>query len=656
MLSRTGMKLAGCALLGLTALACGGKAWASDAVPDWVTAAAAEKSPAGNAKAVVLLEDRLLEVDAAGKIRLRTRMVVRIVRPQGREYARPIAYMRSDRKLLSFHVWSISPDGHPFKVKDNQIVEAGSEEWGILYDDVRFRTAEVPGADPGGVVAWESTVEEPLYSGETDWEFQGEIPQVRSVFEADLPAGWQYRALWCRHPSVAPTEVAPNHWRWEVRDVPGIHLDDIPLAPSDESLMGRMTLHYAASPLPDGPALWSRIGDWYLPLAEPKTEAPSEIATESRQLVSPDADFLDRVDKVSTFLQQQIRYVGIEIGVGGYIPHAATDTYRNRYGDCKDKATLLLAMLNAVGVRGTWVMVDTERGVVDAETPSLIGNHMIAAIEIPKGYENPRMKAVVTAKNGQRYLIFDPTNEYVPAGLIPAYLQGGVGILMAGAGTEAVTLPVLGPETSTTERTAEFELGTDGSLKGDVKVERFGSLASGMRRLYTMHDQKETRESLEKSLRSDFPEFDVTSQKTGDVRTLEKPFAVEYGVSVPGYARQAGNFLLLRPRVLGSDAMAIGDAPRALPIEFSGLEERKDTFTVKLPAGYSVDEVPEPVHLETDFATYDSSVEVKSGEVVYHRDYRLKKLELAAGDYATLEKLEGAINADENRSAVLKKP
>jgi len=641
---------------------------ASTPFPDWVTQAASGTLPAAgahDAKAVILLEDKLLNVDAAGKATTRYRMVVKILRPQGREYAVPMPWFRSDRKLLSFHVWSIGPDGHQYTVKDDQIVEVGAEEWGILYNDIRYKTVHPPGTDPGGIVAYEFTREAPIYSGEESWEFQGEIPRVRSVFEIDLPAGWQHRALWCRYKEAAPTEVAPNHWRWELTDIPGIHLEDVPLAPADDALTGRMTVHYAAGGLPENTgaakspqeiaALWARIGEWFSPLAAPKTEAPAEIASQSRQLVSPDADFMTRIQKVAAFMQQNIRYVGIEIGIGGFIPHSAADIYRNRYGDCKDKATLLIAMLDAVGVRATWVMVDTRRGVVDPDTPSLIGNHMIAAIEIPKGYDNPQLKAVVTAATGKRYLIFDPTNEYVPIGLLPTYLQGGYGALMAGADSQVIALPVLQPDTDTVEHTAQFELGADGSLKGEVTVSRLGPSSARSRGFFIMSSDREKRENLERSLRQDFSEFEVTSEKVENPRQLDQRLILQYDVSAPSYAKNAGSLLLVRPRVLGTDVTPLRDGPRKYPIEFRSVGDWSDKFDVKVPSGYLIDEVPDPVRLDTSFASYRSEVRVDGNTLHYSREYVVKKLTLDAGQYADLEKFEGEIDADENRSAVLKK-
>jgi hypothetical protein len=312
-------------------------------------------------------------------------------------------------------------------------------------------------------------------------------------------------------------------------------------------------------------------------------------------------------------------------------------------------------MLDAVAVRATWVMVDTQRGVVDPHTPSLVGNHMIAAIEIPKGYDNPLLKAVVTAKTGKRYLIFDPTNEYVPIGLLPTYLQGGYGILMAGADSQAIALPALQPDTNTVQHTAQFELDADGAIKGDVTVSRFGPSSSHLRHFLVMSSDKEKRENLEQSLRHDFSEFDLGPEKIENPRNLDQQLILHYDVTAKSYAKNAGGLLLVRPRILGTDVTPLRDGPRKYPIEFESTGDWRDTFDVKIPAGYTVDEIPDPVHLDTDFASYKSEVKVDGNMLHYSREYVVKKLDLDAGKYAELQTFEGEINTDENRSAVLKK-
>ncbi len=638
-------------------VACGPAGASTPPFPDWVTQVSAAALPdhSKDAKAIVLLEDRLIMVQPDGRAVERRREVVKILRPQGREYAKPMAWFSKDEKLLSFHVWSIGPDGHQYTMKDTEYQETGAEGGGLLYEDERAKVASPPGMDPGGVVACEFERQIRPYMSEETWGFQKTIPLVRSVFEIDLPSGWSHLAVWFKHDSIQPTEVTPGHYRWEAANIPEINLTDVPLAPSERSLAARMVVHYSLQNLPQGDALWAKIGNWYEDLAAPRSEGTSDIATKSRSLATPDADFTLRIQKVARFLQEEVRYVGIEIGIGGLQPHAATDVYRNRYGDCKDKATLLIAMLDALGIRATWVLVDTHRGFIDPRVPSVDGNHAIAAIEIPKGYDDPSLKAVVTAHTGKRYLIFDPTNPYVSIGLLPEYLQGGYGILVAGGDSQVIELPILKPDSDTTTRAAKFELDADGTLKGSVTVTHSGASAWGLREFYAMSSDKEQRENLEQSLRRDFSSFTLGSQSVQHVRDLNQQLSLKYEVTANSYAKAAGSLLLLRPRVVGSDTEELNDRPRKYPIQFEALGDWKDDFDVRIPAGYAIDEVPDPVNVDVGFASYRSEVKIDGSTLHYSREYVLKKLALDPDQYSALKKFEAEVNTDENRSAVLKK-
>jgi len=280
---------------------------------------------------------------------------------------------------------------------------------------------------------------------------------------------------------------------------------------------------------------------------------------------------------------------------------------------------------------------------------------MIAAIEIPKGYENPRLQAVVTTQSGRRYLIFDPTNPYVPVGQIPDYEQGSYAVLAAGQDSQLIQLPVPNPGTETIERKATFELAKDGTLKGQIIMLRSGAEADNWRHALAMGSEKEQRQMFEKLLQRDFSTFTMGDEKVTHVRDLNEPLEMDYSVTAPLYAKGAGNLLLVRPRVVGTDIDGLDDKPRKVPISFENVGTWRDEFDLKIPAGYAVDDVPDPVSVDVGFATYHSEVKAEGGSLHYKREYVLKKVELEASEYAKLHKLESAITTDENSSAVLKK-
>ena len=625
--------------------------------PDWIVQAAANKLPSypTNTAAVVLLDDRLVRVGLDGRATVRQRRVLKILRPQGRDYAEIVAHYTKDAKLDYFHAWSIGPDGHQYTVKDQDVHDQALGEWGILYDDLRARTVRPPGADPGGIIAYEVETRVANYgAGEESWDFQQDIPAVHLALEMDLPPGWNYYDAWLHHAAVTPAEVAPNHWRWELTDVPGIDLTDAPLAPSPLALAARMVVHYGATPLPTGDQRWTQIGNWYDTLAANRTEAPQEIGVKSRE-VGGGGDFKAKIQGVAGFMQREIRYVGIEIGIGGLQPHAAADVFRYRYGDCKDKATLLIAMLNAVGVRSTWVLVDTHRGFVDPLLPSVQGNHVIAAIEMPVGYNDPDMRAVVTARNGRRYLIFDPTDTYTPIGLLGFHLQGSYGILVAGNDSQVIQLPTLTPDADMLERSATFALDADGTLQGTVTETRSGEAASGYRRLYTEESEKEQHEAMERRLQTDLTRFTVDASSAQNAREMSKSVVLQYSFTAKGYAQSSGDLLLVRPRVVGHHARAYNDKPRTYPIDLGETGTWKDRIDVALPAGYMVDDLPAAVDLDVGFASYKSDVKADGGVLHYSREYVVRQLDLAPEKSGDVSKLMAVINSDENNSAVLKK-
>jgi hypothetical protein len=301
------------------------------------------------------------------------------------------------------------------------------------------------------------------------------------------------------------------------------------------------------------------------------------------------------------------------------------------------------------------MLVDDRRGVVDPNAPSAFGDHMIAAIEIPKGYESAKLKSVVTAKTGRRYLIFDPTWEKTAFGQLEDNLQGSYGILLEGAQTEAVKLPVMSPELNRVHRTATMQLAADGTLKGKVVEMRFGDSSERQRMLYTQGDAKQQRTFLDETLSRDFPSFEVEGVKVENAGALSQELTTSYELTANRYARNAGPLLMVRPRVYGQEGLTLDRKVRKVPIDLRSTRQVQDDFTIELPAGYAVDEIPEPVKVDVGFATYESSSEMTGNTLHYKRTYTVKQVELPAERYEDVQKLEAAIDLDEQRSAVFKK-
>ena len=629
-----------------------------DSVPDWVRSAAQQTIPtySSTTNAVTLLDETTCTVSPDGRAVEHHRHVMKILRPAGREDATVYVQFDKDSKLLNLHVWSIGPDGHEYAVKDSEILDLGYGGSGSFYQDDRYKVVNAPGRDPGGVIAYEYVQNVHPYLTEIDWHFQTDTPSLSSSFTLELPPNFTYTYSWAHAKPIQPIDLEHQRYRWDVKDISAVDLTHVPMHPSEWSLAGKMVVQYSSPTMAIKTGdTWQGIGEWYQQLSKDRVLASPEIIAKATALTSGKTDFYDRSEAVAEFVQKQVRYFVVEMGIGGWQPHPAADIFRNGYGDCKDKATLLAAMLSAAGIHSTMVLVDTHRNVIDPDAPSMFGNHMISAIEIPKGYDSPKLKSVVTAKTGKRYLIFDPTWEKTAFGQLENNLQGGYGVLVEGSDSQLIQFPVLSPTLNTVHRSATFELQADGSLKGSVTEKRFGDVSEGRRDLYTSGDKKEQDEFLDHVLQEDFNSFKVSNFKVENVGSLNKELTTTYSLDASRFGKLMGPLLMVRPRVLGREDMSLNHEPRTVPIDLRETMQVEDDYSIQLPDGYTVDEMPDPVKFDLDFASYHSSSKLDGKTLHYTRTYTVREVTLPASRYSDLQKLAGVIASDEQSSAVLKK-
>ena len=173
------------------------------------------------------------------------------------------------------------------------------------------------------------------------------------------------------------------------------------------------------------------------------------------------------------------------------------------------------------------------------------------------------------------------------------------------------------------DRSGAFRLDSNGVLKGTVVEKRFGDAAEYRREIYSVGNTKQQIDSLDQALGRDLTSFSATDVKVENVGSLNRDFTLSYSLSADRYAKSMGALLLVRPRVLGSVALYTDRKERVVPINLGETMLAKDDFSIELPDGYSVDEIPEPVKLDLDFAAYQSAIEVKGNTLHYTRTYTI---------------------------------
>src|SRR5262249_37692534 len=140
-----------------------------------------------------------------------------------------------------------------------------------------------------------------------------------------------------------------HRWQWVLSDLPPISIEE--RMPPWKGIATHMMVSVAQpNAQSSGWTNWRDLGNWYLKLIGNRSDPTPEIRAKVAALTASASTSLGRIQAVARFAQSDIRYVGIELGIGGYQPHPAAETFAHRYGDCKDKGTLLSSMLQVMGI------------------------------------------------------------------------------------------------------------------------------------------------------------------------------------------------------------------------------------------------------------------------------------------------------------------
>jgi hypothetical protein len=341
----------------LMVLATAGVRAASDDAPAWLQEAAKVSVPTyeKGVRAVVLQREQHVTVSEDGRITIVTQFAIRILIHEGRAYAEATEFYESDAgKVREMHAWLIRPSGQVKKYGKNDIVDA-VEDPNDVYNESRFKMIDASNdADAGAVFGYQATTEEKSIFSQDVWSFQNLLPSLVSRYTLTLPAGWSAKTATFNHAKIEPT-VTGSTYTWELGNLPPILSE--PGSPRVSGLAPRIAISY----FPPGDTQsanfktfsnWSEVSYWLTQLHDPQSVPNDALAEKVRQLTANARTELEKIRAVGTFVQG-IRYISIDIGVsrgGGMRPHPATEVFAKSYGDCKDKANLMRAMLKVLNI------------------------------------------------------------------------------------------------------------------------------------------------------------------------------------------------------------------------------------------------------------------------------------------------------------------
>jgi len=413
---------------------------------------------------VYLLDDGIVKVESDGTGTRTYRQIIQILTPEAAEQWGEQSFGYStDRERLTLN-WArvLSTDGKVISEKpvheQESLAPVAMEA--PVYSDEKLHRISLGGVAPGTIVDYSYTVQtlKPVIPKDflSSWSVTTGRFTRRSRLIVDIPASLKAR-IEERHLSFARTETTVGGRRiytWAKQDIPKLELE--PLAP-DSSFGESLVI---ASPIK-----WSEIASWYAGLAKGRYALTPDIEKALSKTVASSKTLDDSIRAVHRWVAQDYRYVSLSLGIAGFQPHLPAEVFANSYGDCKDKATFFIALMNRMGVKAYPVLLSASGGVNRTLPSGHQFDHMIAAVD----------------RDGKRTYV-DLTADIVPYGSLPPQEQGEFGLVVHPDGTsEEITFPTEPSATNKSEIHLVGALTPDGLFSGKWTREASGAQQYALR-------------------------------------------------------------------------------------------------------------------------------------------------------------------------------
>ena len=635
---------------------------ASDDAPAWLRAAASSNIPSypKDVAAVVLDDESAVTVEGDGRMVRDDLYAIKVLTREGRKQAQALAIYNTDsEKVREIRAWLISPTGKVKKYGKNDIADLALVD-NDVYNEARKLLISASGdAEPGSVFGYETVTEDRSVFSQLKWYFQGALlPVLKSRISVTVPQGWSAEGLTLNHPSITPS-VSGYTYSWELRDLP--KFEDEPMSPSPTAITPWLAINLiptAEKPSSSRRAFerWADVSQWLSEISDSQAAVNDAIAAKAKQLASMSKTELEKIAAVSRFVQA-VSYVSIQIGTGrggGYRPHAAAEVFAKSYGDCKDKANLMRAMLKVLGIKAYLVTIYAgDPNHVRREWPSPHQfNHCIVAVQI--GDETQALTVVDHPTLG-RLLIFDPTDDTTPIGDLPIQEQGSFALIVAGAEGALLKMPVTPPEANMLSRNAEVTLSPNGAILARLSEQTVGQAAVRERGTFRELSRPEYNKVIEEWIAKG-----ATGARVSKIEPVDEPiggkFSLDVEFTAPGYGQlMQGRLLVFKPAIVSRrESLSLTGSDRKSPVVLRP-SAYTENVTIKLPTGFEVDELPDSVKMEASFGSYATSYAVKDGELHFKRTLVVRQALVPVADYPGVRSFYERIRAAEQAPVVLVK-
>jgi len=363
---------------------------------------------------------------------------------------------------------------------------------------------------------------------------------------------------------------------------------------------------------------WDEVGSWYWGLAKDQLDVDEEVRKKLREITKGLTDDKAKVRAVYKYATQ-LRYVALEFGIEGIKPRRCALTLARGWGDCKDKATIIVTMLRELGISATLVLVRTRmRGDVEEFPASLAPfDHAIAYV--------PSLD-----------LYLDGTAEHTGSNELPVMDRGAVALQINEGKPRLVRLPQPPPEESVVRRKVEVTLADNGPAQVGLDLQVSGAYAPDYRVRYMAEGTR--RDRATRDFGGEFGTLELLPGKGGlevnDLEDIEQPVHIRAKGKTQSLMRREGDVFSLPSAPVQSLAADYASlSSRKLDLLLPAMTAREDEWVVRLPAGMKVVRAPLPLQKDTPFGKFDIAVEQAPGKVTVKSHLTLRKARVTPAEY-----------------------
>jgi hypothetical protein len=591
--------------------------------------------------AVYLLIQDDLEIRNSTTAVLRQRIVKKLLKNETDEKQFGISgrFMQRVRKIEAVIV---KPDGSEKWLDKKAITKIEGFDPSNLYSDATTQVFTLSEAREGDIMDVTFLHEFKSLAFCPPMDFQRDIPIIERRVNITVPKNVKTDLVslnFDKEPSYA-THDSGQHVKhmWLQNNIPAFERESgmpspVEVVPFVIPLIG--TTHKLDETL--DLSSWDGVGDWYRGLCKGSIDGGPEIDALIDELGLRGLPPAEAAKKAYDYVRAKIRYVSIQLGIGGYRPHQASAVYECKYGDCKDKATLLSSLLAGVGIRNGYVLVRTRGSLpIPKDRPTLHFNHCISWVDV---------------EDEVRFL--DPTCADCAWGELPPMDEGAFALAVYEEHAEPLDLPVSSAGANRREDYLNITVHGDGTASFEHRIAAAGVYRRVYRNMFLREGGIAPEEIIRKRLYD--RGFDVTVEPTiltGLEETADSLFATTTG-TIEKFGKPEAGMVIMNPRFVQLQMPDVEqDNDRKYPFVVGIPRTKILRLKIAYPADWTLTELPEDVAVGGEGFEYTAIATGGDGTLMWMSRLVTRRMEVPPSEYGAFYEDCQTVKAAERREVV----